>query len=89
MSWSVGAIGKAPAVAARIESEFSRYGACSDPEEGVKQSARKTLAVALAAQSPDTVVKVSAAGSQSVDHLTGATRNSLSIDVQWFYDFVE
>jgi len=82
MSWSVAASGKASAVAARIEEDFSKLSACVDPEEGVKQAARDAIAVALAAQDPATVVKVSAFGSQSTDHKTGSVRNQLSVFIE-------
>jgi hypothetical protein len=90
MSWSVSAIGKPPAVAVSIEEQFSRY-KCIEPEEGVRQGARATLAAALAAQRPDSVVKVSASGSQSSNTIDGVVlfTNVLSITVEPQYGFVE
>lgn len=92
MSWSVNATGRAPAVAASIEQQFSGY-KCSEPEETVRQQARATIAAALAAQSPDRAVKVAAHGSQSVTgHADGAAdtiTNNLSITVEPIHGFLE
>jgi hypothetical protein len=82
MSWSVAAIGKAAAVAAKIEQDFAGMGKCAEPEETVKQSARATLAASLAAQDPTAVVKVSASGSQSTDYTTKSVRNQMSISIE-------
>jgi hypothetical protein len=93
MSWSVLAIGKAPAVAAEIERQFAQS-KCSEPEESVRQSARLTLASALAAQEPSTMVEVSAAGSQSTKYKSGTNEvlgvtNGLSIKIDPKFGFVE
>lgn len=93
MSWSVSAIGKAAAVAASIETQFSQS-TCSEPEESVRQSARATIAAALAAQDPRTVVKVMASGSQSQRNygqkdVAPSFTNSLTINVEPQYGFVE
>ena len=64
MSWSVSEIGKAPAVAAKIAADINQY-KCIDPEEGVKQAVGSALAAALAAQDPNSIVKVTASGHQS------------------------
>lgn len=90
MSWSVEAIGRAPAVAEKIERDFAATTAqCRGPEEGVRQSVRAALAIALAAQDPATVVQVSASGSQSSDYGTNEIRNQLSVTVRPLYNFVE
>jgi hypothetical protein len=88
MSWSVGAIGKAPAVAAEIERQFNQS-KCSEPEEGVRQAARSTIAAALAAQDPAIVVDISAYGSQSTDYKTNALRNQLTLKIEPRYGFIE
>ena len=91
MSWNVAAIGKSPAVRTEIAKQITRY-KCSEPEESVKMSAAALLDAALASQKPDSVVSVSANGSQS--QTTGADgtpefTNSLTISVQPQYGFVE
>lgn len=77
MSWSVGTKQKATEAAAEIERQFSTSGPCVEPEEGVRQSARITIAQALAAQHPDVTVNVSAYGSQG--KMDDKVVNSLSI----------
>lgn len=94
MSWSVSAVGRPPAVAAVIETQFAAS-SCSEPEETVRQAARKVIAEALAAQRPDSAVKVSASGSQQSSYNQeskswGAPyQNSLEIKVEPLYGFVE
>ena len=86
MSWSVSAIGKPAAVAAKVQKDISAY-KCVDPEEGVKQAAGAAIAAALGAQNPSSAVKVEASGHQSG---TGETAvNTLKIEVTPVYGFVE
>lgn len=91
MSWSVGAIGKAPAVRKAIAEQCaSAY--CSEPEETVRKSAVATLDAALAAQGDSIIVKVSASGSQGQETKNDGTaqfKNSLSIQIEPQYNFVE
>lgn len=88
MSWSVSAIGRPVAVAAKVAAEISSY-KCIDPEEGVKQAVAVALAAALAAQDPATVVKVTASGHQSGVLASGGTNNTLRVEVEPVYGFVE
>lgn len=85
MSWSVAANGKASEVAKTIEIQFNTSSACVEPEEGIRQGARKLIADCLAAQIPDRDVRVSAFGSQSQSSWEKdkpiEVRNSLSITV--------
>jgi hypothetical protein len=85
MSWSVTATNVTPEAAEQIEAQFAASGPCMDPEEGVRQSARATIATALAAQSPGTRVQVSAYGSQSIrygaDNKAEGFTNSLKISI--------
>lgn len=87
MSWSVSAVGKAAAVAAKIAQEINAY-KCAEPEEGVKQAAGVVLAAALAAQDPAGVVQVAASGSQSQQGTPPVFTNSLAITVTPIYGFV-
>jgi len=66
MSWSVGAAGKAPAVAAAIERQFKAMDSypCPEPEETAKQLVRQAIAALLAGHSKtDSIVQVTASGS--------------------------
>lgn len=86
MSWSVSAIGKASAVAAKIAADIERQ-KCMEPEEAIKKSVASALAAALAAFPEGSAVKVEASGSQSA---TGAkATNNLSVSLQPLYGFVE
>jgi len=92
MSWSVGAIGKPAAVAAKMETDFANF-RCTEPEESVRQAALVTILAAVNAQSPESVVQVAASGSQSTywdkdGNVTGF-QNSLEIKIQPIYGFVE
>lgn len=90
MSWGVGAIGKVPAVRVKLAAEFAKI-RCSEPEETVKKSAAATIDAALAAQDPDSIIRVSANGSQSFKDYsegTGVT-NQLIINIEPVYGFVE
>jgi hypothetical protein len=93
MSWSVAAIGKAGAVQASIAKQFAGS-KCSEPEESVRQAAASVLATAIAAQDPASAVKVTASGNQGHKYgpngeATGLFTNSLSINVDPQYGFVE
>jgi hypothetical protein len=91
MSWSVSAIGKPAAVAAKVAADLAQY-RCTEPEEAVRQLAGTLLSTALCAQHPDSVVQVSASGSQSnryVDGKVDGWTNSLEVKVQPLSGFVE
>jgi hypothetical protein len=89
MSWIASAVGKPAAVAASIASQIGAY-KCIEPEEGVKQAVGAALAASLAAQNPDSVVKVIASG-----HQTGPTdglkniNNTVHVEVEPIHGFVE
>jgi hypothetical protein len=93
MSWSVGGIGKAKALAAKIENDFANTTACAEPEETVRQAARAVIAAALAGQHESKAIKVSASGSMSNYAEWPSTEakvsNSLTITVEPQYGFVE
>lgn len=84
MSWSVGASGKSDEVAEKIEAQFASYSPCTEPEESVKQGARKLIAEVLAANNPPVNRTVSAWGSQatlSQDGKPDEAQNTLSITI--------
>jgi ABC-type Zn2+ transport system substrate-binding protein/surface adhesin len=92
MSWGITAIGKPQAVAAKLADEFTKH-PCIDPEEGVRQAAANVIAVALAAQDPNSAVKVMANGHQFQNYDLKGTKstisNTLSITVEPVSGFVE
>jgi hypothetical protein len=88
MSWGLFAISKAPAVAAEIKRQ-SENQKCMDPEESVRKAAVRLIDIAVSAQDPSLVVKVSASGSQSTDYTTKAVRNNLNITIEPQNGFVE
>jgi hypothetical protein len=90
MSWSVAAIGKAPAVRVSIAEQFKRN-ICAEPEETVRQAAAVTIDSALAAEDSELAVKVVASGSQGFRDHTRRTGvyNSLNISVEPQHGFVE
>lgn len=92
MSWSVNAVGKAPAVARAIEEQFDRQGKCAEPEETVRISARAVIAAALKAQGDNVIVKVAASGSQGMYNWNKEPKensNQLSISIDPIYGFCE
>jgi hypothetical protein len=88
MSWSISAIGKAPAVLKEVE-EQSAQQKCSEPEETVRQSACHAIKAALAAQGENIVVRLEAYGSQREDYQTKVIRNQLTIRVEPIIGFLE
>lgn len=90
MSWSLSAVGKAVAVAAKLKKDFANI-KCSEPEETIKNQACAAIATALAAFPPGQAVSVSAGGSRSVaDHKKPEEAvNSLSIKIEPLWGFVE
>lgn len=86
MSWSVGSDGMSGEVGGVIERQFEAMPACPEPEEKLKQSARQTIALAVAAQVPETLLSVKAWGSQSTvagaEGAPDSVKNSLTILVE-------
>ncbi len=86
-------MGRAAAVAKRIELDFSVMPRCAEPEESIRRSARATIATALMAQEPSTIVKVCASGSQSAhfgpDNRQSGHINFLRIEITPQFGFVE
>ena len=87
MSWSVSAVGKAPAVAEKIATGTNHK--CSEPEETIKNAVAAAIATALTAFPADGVVRVEASGSQQTDTATGKAVNSLKVNVEPVWGFVE
>jgi hypothetical protein len=89
MSWSVSAMGKAPAVRTEIARQFTAQSKCMEPEEGVRQAARQLLDVSLAAQDAASIVKVSASGSQWTDNGRQIIRNTANVAIENMGAFLE
>ncbi len=90
MSWSVFAVGKPAAVAAKIKQDLSRI-VCREPEETLKTNACQMVELALSAFPPNSAVKVEASGSQSVpDAATPAVAlNNLTLKIGPIWGFIE
>jgi len=63
MSWSIGGVGKASAVADKIGKDAQSV-QCSEPEESIKKLVVSALQTGLRAFPPGYAVNVSASGSQ-------------------------
>jgi len=88
MSWSLVAVGKAPAVLKEVEKQSAQQ-KCSEPEESVRQAAVHAVKAALIAQDPSVAVEISASGSQSEDYTTHVVRNHLNITIKPLSGFLE
>ena len=90
MSWSVSAIGKPTAVAAKLAAQFAGI-KCMEPEETIKNTVASAVAVALKAYPASYAVKVEASGSQSTDSSKppGEATNSLSVKIEPIWGFCE
>lgn len=93
MSWSVAAVGKASAVAAKIAKDIAAIN-CSEPEQTIKNSVGAIVATALAAY-PDTyAVTVAASGSQGPGYspdkpgVAMGQVNTLQVSISPLYGFV-
>ena len=90
MSWSVSAVGKPQAVAAKLAKDLSSI-KCVEPEETIKNAVAQILGTALAAFPPGMAVTITASGSQYVPDSTkpGEAQNQLKVDLQPLYGFCE
>lgn len=91
MSWSVSAVGKSDAVAKKLAADFDRI-SVTGPEVEAVAGAKAAVMAALGAQVPPTAVQVTASGSQgTMGQTDGPSRytNSVKIDVQPFFGFIE
>ncbi len=94
MSWSVSGVGRAAAVAQKLQKDCAAI-KCTEPEETIKNSVATIIATALAAYPEGSAVSVSAMGSQSPGYdpaNLGAVLgmvNSLSVSISPLYGFVD
>lgn len=93
MSWSVSAVGRPAAVAAKLAKDIASI-KCMEPEETIKNGVGTIIAAALAAYPESYAVTVSANGSQGPGYdpnKSGATVgqvNSLTVSISPLYGFV-
>lgn len=89
MSWSVSAIGKPTALAAKLAAELARI-KCMEPEETIKTTVASAIEVALKAFPESYTVKVDASGSQSTDAAKpGVAVNQLKVSIEPLWGFCE
>ena len=97
MSWSFNAIGKPAAVAVKARKDLSAV-KCSEPEESLKESVIASIELACSAMPDDPAVSITASGSQSPSYklegghyreVAGKLTNSLKLDIEPIYGFVE
>lgn len=93
MSWSFYAVGKPAAVLALAKKELGQL-KCIEPEETVKTLFLATLETTLNAMLDSAVVQVRGCGSQAPVYVNsklvdGKASNSLKIDIEPLYNFVE
>ena len=86
MSWSVSAIGKPAAVAAKLAEDFARIN-CAQPEHTIKNAVAIAIEAGLRAYPESYAVKVEASGSQSAS--TGGIVNQLSVKIDPVWGFCE
>lgn len=82
MSWSVGASDATPKVGEMIENQFESGSKCIEPEESIRQSARKLIAEVVASQTSGTKLSINAYGSQSTNWPLPAPSVSTSLAIK-------
>lgn len=90
MSWSVSAIGKPGAVAAKLARDFANIN-CAEPEETIKTNVALAVATALWSFPPNMAVRVEASGSQYAPDITkpDQKQNQLSVKLEPIHGFAE
>jgi hypothetical protein len=91
MSWSVQAIGKPAAVAAKLAGDFVRIPPMQEPEETGKEVAATAVAAIVPAFPDDHVVRVECSGSQYTPNLKAPDKkiNQLTIKIETLGSIVE
>ena len=87
MSWSVSALGKPAAVAAKLAKDFVSH-KCNEPEETVRQAVATAVATALKAYPSSSAVRVEASGSQNGNGPNDVV-NTLTVKIEQVYGFIE
>ena len=92
MSWSVSALGKPAAVAAKLAGDFARIPPMQEPEETGKQAAANAVAAIVPAFPDGTLVRVECNGTQYTPDSGKAPDkkiNSLNIKIESMGSIVE
>jgi hypothetical protein len=90
MSWSVSAIGKSAAVAAKLAKDFTAI-KCTEPEETIKNKVAEAVAAGLAAFPVGMAVRVEASGSQYAPDSSKPTelQNQLKVELMPLFGFID
>jgi hypothetical protein len=90
MSWSVSAVGRAGAIAAKVAASLANS-KCSEPEETIKNAVAGAIATALAAFPPSFPGRVEASGSQSCPDSTKPDEktNQLKVSIEPIWNFAD
>jgi hypothetical protein len=88
MSWSFYGVGKPPAVLAKARKDLAAV-KCMEPEETIKTGVLGILEVSLSNYPADAAVRVRAQGSQNVDSSKPGAANTLTVEIENLYGFVE
>ena len=90
MSWSVSAIGKPAAVAAKLVKDFAGI-KCAEPEETIKGNVAAAVAAALAVFPASMAVRVEASGRQYApdSNKPEGKQNQLSVKLEPLFGFIE
>jgi hypothetical protein len=89
MSWSVVAVGKKDAVAAKLATDFERITYLTGPEAELKDVAAELITKAVAAQGEKTAIKVLASGSAGQTGEANSATQTLNIVIEPIHGFVE
>jgi hypothetical protein len=87
MSWSIAAVGRPAAVAAKVAEDIAKI-KCSEPEESIKNRIGAAIVAACEAMPSASAVRVEANGSQYVPQGDGVM-NSAYMKIEPLYGFVE
>lgn len=88
MSWGIAVTGNTPAIATEIDKEFSLTSKSPEPEETLKQAARKLIRDVITAQSPGTKLKITAWGNQTNSEQKSTNSFGINVEVVPFVDKV-
>ena len=92
MSWTINAVGKAPAVRKSVAKQFENNGSCAIPnEQSIHIAAFHLLQLILSAQDPATVVRVTVAGGQTYEKVSKreGLHNFLRLAVEPEHEFCD
>jgi len=88
MSWYITAVGRPMPVLEAVTAQANAV-TCMEPEQSIKATVVAILGQALAAYPPGAAVRVKASGSQSTGHDGKDAINSLELNIEPLFGFVE